>query len=98
MILNTPITTKIPTPKAIPPIKINAGTLTCFETIKMLGSAHVIKVPKTKENKITMNKLDCLDKELPIYSPTLLKLDEATIWNNAKPTIKTIKVSRSILI
>ena len=89
MILKTPITTNIPTPKAILPINNNEGTLTCLETIKMLGSAHVINVPKTSENKTMMNKLDCLDKELPIYSPTLLKLEDVPIWNNAKPTINT---------
>ena len=83
------MTTNIPTPSAIPPIKITAGKLTCFETIKILGSAQVMSVPNTNENKMTMNKLDCLDKELPIYSPTLLKLDEAPIWNNDKPIIST---------
>ena len=83
------MTTKIPTPNAMLPIKIIDGTLTCLETIKMLGSAQVIKVPKTSENKMTINKLDCLDNELPMYSPTLLKLDEAPIWNKDKPIIIT---------
>ena len=55
----------------------------------MLGSAQVIKEPKAKANKMTMNSLFCLDKELPIYSPTLVKPVEAPIWNKAKPPIKT---------
>ena len=95
MILRTPITTNAPTPKAIPPTRMMAlsgpGTIvTCLETIKILGSAHVINKPKANEKMITINKFFCFDKDAPIYSPTLASDDEAPIWNKAKPTIKTI--------
>lgn len=92
-ILNIPTTTNTPTPIAIPPIKITAfigpGTMvTCFETIKILGSAHVINSPKASENKTTIKMFFCLDKEAPIYSPTLLKEEDAPIWNKASPVIR----------
>ena len=63
--------------------------VTCFETMIILGSAHVISSPKAKENRITIKTFFCFDKDVPIYSPTFVKDDEAPIWNNAKPTIKT---------
>lgn len=56
----------------------------------MLGSAHVINKPKVNANKMTMKRLFCFDNEVPMYSPTLLNEDEAPIWNNARPVIKTI--------
>ena len=93
MILKIPITIKTPTPRAIPPTSRIAlsgpGTiLTCFETIMILGSAHVINSPKANENNITINMFFCFESDEPIYSPTLLSDDEAPIWNNARPTIK----------
>ena len=56
----------------------------------MLGSAHVINKPKASENKITINMFFCRESEVPIYSPTFVKDDEAPIWNRAKPTINII--------
>ena len=56
----------------------------------MLGSAHVINNPKVNENKMTIKTFFCFDKEVPMYSPTLLNEEEAPIWNNARPVIKTI--------
>ena len=90
MILRTPTTTKIPTPKAILPIIITGCKFTCFETIIMLGSAHVISVPKARANMIMTNNFDCLDKELPMYLPTFVREDDAPIWNNVRPTISPI--------
>ena len=89
------MTTNIPTPNAIPPTRMIAfagpGTIvTCLETIKIDGSAQVISKPKLKVNKTTIKRFFCLDKEEPIYSPTLVKDEEAPIWNRANPTIKTI--------
>ena len=63
--------------------------VSCLETIKIDGSAHVIKAPKANENTITMKRFCCLDKEPPINSPTLDKPVEAPIWKRAKPNIKT---------
>ena len=89
MILNTPITTNMPTPTAIPPIS-KTGLIdgTCLETIMMLGSATVIKAPNAKENNITINKLFCLDKDEPMYSPTLVKLMEAPTEKRERPEIR----------
>lgn len=88
------MTRKTPTPIEIPPIKTTAFIgpgiiVTCLETIMMLGSAHVINKPSANENKITMKMFFCFDKDVPMYSPTLLKEDDAPIWNKAKPTIRT---------
>ena len=94
MILKTPITTKTPTPIAIPPTRTKAFAgpgiiVTCFETIMILGSAHVINKPKANENKTTIKTFFCLERDVPMYSPTLVNDEEAPIWNNAKPAINT---------
>lgn len=56
----------------------------------MLGSAQVIKAPNVNANTITIQIFFCLDKDEPMYSPTLTKLDEAPIWKIDKPTINII--------
>ena len=95
MILRTPMTTNTPTPKAIPPTRIIALSgpeiiVTCFETIMILGSAHVISKPKVNEKRMTIKRFFCLERDAPMYSPTLASEDEAPIWNKARPVIKAI--------
>ena len=91
------MTTKMPTPIAIPPTRTKAFKnslpeiiVTCFETIKIDGSAHVINSPKANENKMTIKIFFCLESDEPIYSPTLLNDEDAPIWKRANPKIKTI--------
>ena len=92
------MTTNKPTPTAIPIVNMYAKTVesvTCLVTIMMLGSATVIKAPNANENAITINKFFCLESEEPIYSPTLLKEDEAPIENVPNPVIRTTIPIRS---
>ena len=62
----------MPTPAAMEPINMIGSNPACFDIIRMLGSAHVINDPNRKANTITIMRFFCLDKEAPIYSPTLI--------------------------
>ena len=69
------------------PINKNVFISIWLATMMIDGSAQVINAPNKKEKITMMKNFGCLDKEFPMYWPTLVSPWNVPVWNTAKPTI-----------